>query len=256
MSEDQGSRDAPPRDEGKADPPPGPAPGLREGVPRDGGLRDGGDGGSGDAELQEMTDEREESLDYDDGSSRSLRFDFEQAKVRDLAGHDINYHFHDSGSPRRTPGRIGVADLARAERVHVTARSDGQLEQSLREDQVVFVRGGIGTGRRASAVVVLDRLTGMSRRESKVTILETTSGLAELPDRLEPGRGHLLDASEANWVTRSPTCRSRRPGGRCATPASWSSWWSRTAPGRCRAPWWTTCSPTWPRCWSPSWPTG
>jgi hypothetical protein len=219
MSEDQGLRDAAPEGEGKPDPQPAPAPGSRDGGPRDSAPRDsgprdsgpwnsgpgeatpGGDGGSGDAERQEMTNEREESLDYDDGSSRPLRFDFQQAKkVRDVAGRDINYHFHDPGSPRRAPGRIGVADLARAARVHVAARSDGQLEQSLREDLVVFVRGGIGTGRRASAVVVLDRITGRARRESKVTVLETTSGLAELPDRLEPGRGHLLDASEANWV--------------------------------------------------------
>jgi hypothetical protein len=206
MSEEQGSRDTPPEDKGKDDPTPGPAHGPREGVPRDAGLRegdlrDGGDGGSGDTERQDMTEEREESLDYDDGNSRSLRFDFQQAKsVRDVAGRDINYHIHDSGSRRRAPGRIGVADLVRAELVYVTARSDGRLEQSLREDQVVFVRGGIGTGRRASAVDVLDRLTGRSRRESKVMILETASGLAELPDRLEPGRGHLLDASEANWV--------------------------------------------------------
>jgi len=200
MSEDQGPRDAPPGDEGQADPAPGPAPGPQDGGLRDGGGGGSGDGGSGDAERQEMTDKREESLDYDDGSSRSLRFDFDQAKVGNLAGHDINFHYYGAGSPRRAPGRIGVADLTRAERVHVTARSDGQLEQSLREDHVVFVRGGIGTGRRASAVVVLDRLTGMSRQESKVTILELPSGLAELPDRLEPGRGHLLDASGANWV--------------------------------------------------------
>jgi hypothetical protein len=165
-------------------------------------VPDGSDGETGDAERQEeMTSKGEESLDYDDGSSRAFRFDFQQAKrVRDVAGRDINYHFHDSGSPRRAPGRIGVEDLVRATLVHVTAGSDGQLEQSLREDRVVFVRGGISTGRRASAVVVLDRLTGMSRQESKVTVLETTSGLAELRDRLEPGSGHLLDASEANWV--------------------------------------------------------
>lgn len=199
MGEDQSSRDTP-GDEGKADPPQEPAAGQRKGVPQDRGLRDEGDGGSGDAESQEMTNKREESLDYDDGGSRSFRFDFERAKVRNLAGHDINYHFHDSGSPRRAPGRISVAELIRAERVHVTAPSDAQLEQSLREDHVVFVRGGIGTGRRASAVVVLDRLTGNTREESKVMVLETTSGLTELPDRLEPGRGHLLDASQANWV--------------------------------------------------------
>jgi hypothetical protein len=145
-----------------------------------------------------MTEEREESLDYDDVSSRSLRF--EAKRIRDVAAHDINYHFYDVGSPRRAPGRIGATDLDRAVRVHVPAPSDGQLEQSLREDRVVFVRGGTGTGRRASAVVVLDRLTGKSREKSKVTILETASGLAQLPDRLEPGRGHLLDASEENWV--------------------------------------------------------
>jgi hypothetical protein len=197
MSEDQGARDAPPEDNGTSDPAPGAAPGPAPG-PRDGGLRDGDGGGSEDAGREEMTDEREESLDYDDESSRSLRL--ERTKVRNLAARDINYHYHDSGSARRASGRIGVADLARARRVHVATRTDGQLEQGLREDHVVFLRGGIGTGRRASAAVVLDGLTGMSRQERKVTILETTAGLAEQEDRLGPGRGHLLDAAEANWV--------------------------------------------------------
>jgi hypothetical protein len=190
MNEGPGSPETPPADEGQANPLPGPEP-----DPPDGGVE------SADAERRVMAEDQEESLDYDDGSSHSVRLDFDRPTIDSLAARDVNYyHFHDSGSPRRAPGRISVTDLNRAERVHVPAQSDGPLEESLREDRVVFVRGGIGTGRRASAVVVLDRLTGRSRAESKVMILETTSGLAELPERLKPDRGHLVDAEEASWV--------------------------------------------------------
>jgi hypothetical protein len=159
-----------------------------------------GEAGSGDAERPRVTDAKEESLDYDDRTSRRLRLDVSRVEnIRDIAEH-INYHYYDLGQEKQARGRISVPDLARAARVHVTTSSDAQLRQSALEHQVVFACGRTGTGRRASATVVLDRLTGMCRTTSKVTVLDAASGLADLPDRLEPGCGHLLDISGETWV--------------------------------------------------------
>lgn len=153
-----------------------------------------GEAGPKEAKRPEVTDEKEEALDYDNVASRWLRFDFAQVrKLRDVAGRDIIYNYG-LQPPKRAPGRISVTDLDRAARVHVTTLSDAELHRAVRADGVVFARGGIGTGRKSSATVVLDRLTGSSRPASKVTVLDS------LADRLEPGCGHLLDASEETWV--------------------------------------------------------
>ena len=146
-----------------------------------------------EAKGPEVTDEKEESLDYDDARSRWVRQDFGQVgSARDIAGTIINYF--GMPSEKRAPGPISAADLDRAARVHVTTQSDAWLQRSVRTDRVVFLRGRNGTGRRASATVVLDRLTGTSRPASKVIVLDT------LTDRLEPGCGHLLDGSDEAWV--------------------------------------------------------
>jgi hypothetical protein len=198
----------PPRDgSGQADPEPVPAqpsPEPPQPEPRDGNgatvLPPDGVPVSGDTERQDATDAREESFDHDDLASRQTRLDFPKVKrLRDAAGRDINYYF---GQPqeKRTPGRISVTDLARISRVHVTTQSDGILRERLGDDPMIFMRGGIGTGRKASAIAVLDRLTGTSRNVSRVSVVEVASGLAGLAGQLESGRGHLLDASGEDWI--------------------------------------------------------
>jgi hypothetical protein len=153
-----------------------------------------GETGADDATAPQVTDEKEESLDYDDDRSRWVRQDIGHVgSIGHLAGRDIINHFR-LHPEKRAPGPIGVADLDRAARVHVTTESDAWLQRSVRIDRVVFLRGRTGTGRRASATVVLDRLTGMSRPASKVIVLDT------LTDRLEPDCGHLLDGSDEAWV--------------------------------------------------------
>ncbi len=208
MSEDQPPEDKPP--EGAAEAGPRPASPESDSSPEPGkwdGSAAGvpppdGEGGAGDAERPKVTDAKEESLDYDNKTSRWLRLEFERVKnARDIAGHDINYNYHyDLGSEKQARGRISVPDLARAVRVHVTTPSDARLQQSVLEHQVVFACGRTGTGRGASAIVVLDRLTGACRKTSQVTVLDAASGLADLRYRLEPGCGHLLDVSGETWV--------------------------------------------------------
>ena len=208
MSEDQPPEEKPPEDAGETDP--RPAPSESDSSP-DPGKWDGsaagvpssdGEAGSGDAERAKVTDEKEESLDYDNRTSRRLRLEFEHVEsVRDIAGHDIHHNYHyDLGQEKQARGRISVPDLMRAARVHVPTLSDARLQQSVLEHQVVFACGRTGTGRRASAIVVLDRLTGKCRNTSKVAVLDAASGLADLRYRLEPGCGHLLDVSGETWV--------------------------------------------------------
>lgn len=187
-----------PREDGPSaadEQPAAPQPGAPEsGEPQPGPADDvDGETGPGEARGPEVTDEQEKSLDYDDARSRWVRQDIGHVgSARDVAGTIIN-HF---GLPpdKRAPGPIGVADLDRAARVHVTTQSDAWLQSSVGTDRVVFLRGRSGTGRRASATVVLDRFTGTSRPVSKVIVLDT------LTDRLEPDCGHLLDGSEEAWV--------------------------------------------------------
>jgi len=209
MSEEQPPEDKPPEDVGEADPRPA---SPESGNAAEPGKWDGsaagvppadGEAGSGAAERPEATDAKEEALDYDDNrTSRWLRLEFERVEnVRDIAGHDINHtYYYDFAQEKQARGRISVPDLGRAARVHVPAPSDARLEQSAREHQVVFACGRTGTGRRASAISVLDRLTGTCRETSKVTVLDAASGLADLRYRLEPGCGHLLDVSGETWV--------------------------------------------------------
>jgi hypothetical protein len=199
MSEDQAAEETPSQEEGGAGPesaPPGESAwdGNAASVPAP-----DGDAESGNAQRPKVTDEKEESFDYDNLASRRLRADFPKVRrIRDVAGRDINYYV--GLGTQRARGPISIAELTRAARLHVTAPADAQFTERLREDRVVFLRGGVGTGRRSSAVVVLDRLTGSSRDASRVTVLEAASGLADLPERLEAGSGQLLDASEENWV--------------------------------------------------------
>ena len=96
----------------------------------------------------------------------------------------------------RSRGPIGTTYLALAAQVHVGTRSDPRLAETCREDHLVFLRGRSESGRRSSAVVVLDWLTGRDREESRVTVLDAAAGLGGLADRLVRGRGHLVDAVE------------------------------------------------------------
>ena len=169
------------------------------------------------------------------------------------------YHLHFETPAHRGGRRAGSASRTwPGPRVSTSPRRRTGLEQSLREDQVVFVRGGIGTGRRASATVVLDRLTGRSRRESKVTVLETTSGLAELPDRLEPGCGHLLDASEANLGRHDHRGADHGgPGGasRLRLPGHPGGGGQRAVAARPRGgPLMPDLAEVWSSSWPPGWP--
>jgi hypothetical protein len=178
-----------------ADEQPAPQPGTPEPDEPQSGPPDDGDGETGPEEAKgpEVTDEKEESLDYDDARSRWVRQDIGRVgSARDIANTIINKF--GLPSDKRAPGPISVADLDRAARVHVTTLSDAVLQDSVPIDQVVFLRGRNGTGRRASATVVLERLTRTSRPASKVIVLDT------LTDRLEPGCGHLLDGSDEAWV--------------------------------------------------------
>jgi len=184
-----------------------PAENPREPDPPADGDRDGKPGESplpnGDAEpvedgRPEVTNAKEESLDYDNVASRELRHDFPHIqRMRDMAGRDIHHNYYGFQYEQQARGRISAAGLARAIRVHVVTASDPGLRQSLDNEPVVFLRGRVGSGRRASAVVALGRLT---MPPGRVTILDAASGLGGLPDRLEKECGHLLDASDENWV--------------------------------------------------------
>jgi hypothetical protein len=205
MSEDQAPGEPPQGDQGEAGEQPPASPAAPEsgqwdlkaaGIPAPDSEAD-----PRNTEPPSVTDAKEESLDYDYRSFRRLRFDFARVEtVRDIAGRDVNNHYYGGRREKQAQGRISVAELARAARVHVTARSDAELRQGLAEDRVVFLCGRMGSGRRTSATVVLDRLTGTARAASRVTILDAASGLAGLPERLEAGSGHLLDASGETWI--------------------------------------------------------
>jgi hypothetical protein len=157
----------------------------------------------------------EESLDsrYDEreNQNRRVRSDFPgrrgpdfdihgQAQIRDIAGHDINNNYYFAWGEARARGPISTVYLYRAAQVHVPTSSESALIHACAEDQVVFLRGRIESGRRSSAVAALDELTGRQRRESRVTVVEAAAGLGGLASRLREGHGHLLDASSAEWV--------------------------------------------------------
>jgi len=190
--------DRPSQQAGEPDPPAAPPENAAwDGKPGEVPWMDG-KADPGEEGRPEVTNEQEESLDDDDDlASRRLRLDFPRIEhMRDMAGHDIN-HYYGFLREQRARGRISASDMARAGWVHVTTASDARLRDSLLDDPVVFLRGRSGTGRRSSAAVVLARLT---RPPGQVTIVEAASSLGGLPDRLEKGCGHLLDASEENWV--------------------------------------------------------
>lgn len=205
MSEERTPEDSSPGDAGEAD--------LDQAVraPQDGPQRpwDGhaaefpapvDDARTGTAERPDVTDAREESLDFDDRASRQLRLDMPRlGTARDVTGVINNYYLRQP-QENRARGPVSITELVRAQRVHVTTPSDALLRQRLIEDLAIFLRGGSGTGRRDSATVILDAFTGRSRTTSMVTVLDASSGPAGLPDQLRPGRGHLIDASDEDWA--------------------------------------------------------
>jgi hypothetical protein len=183
-----------------------------------------GGGGHGEDEHPDVADRAEEKLD-----SRSEATSREERKVRDdipaggagaafsfgdhttagdFAGHDFHKHFHyysstyfSAGGKSYVRGPVVVSELARIARIHVPAESDGILQNSCGPaDRMVFLRGGLEGGRRSSAIRVLDEITGMVRTESKVSVIEADGGLSGLAGRLAEGHGHLLDASDQDWL--------------------------------------------------------
>jgi hypothetical protein len=178
----------------------------------------GADGSAtvGDSKPDNVADSSEESLDprYDekDSRSREVRSDFPRGggPQFDIHGREIStgdiagniYHLSNwfAAGETQARGPISTGHLTRTARVHVTTGSDATLEQFGREDRLVFLRGRRESGRRSSAIVVLDELTGRDRTKSMVTVLEATSGISGLAERLEEGHGHLLDASGEDWL--------------------------------------------------------
>ena len=175
------------------------------------------DGAADAREDANVSEPAEESLDkrYDERESQWswVRSDFPTrggpvfdlrgpgTGIRDIAGHDINnFSTYVNWGETRARGPIGAVHLARAAQVHVRTGSDARLAQACREDQLVFLRGRSESGRRSSAIVVLDGLTGRERSESRVTVLEAAAGLGGLAGRLVKGHGHLVDASTADWI--------------------------------------------------------
>lgn len=176
-----------------------------------------GAGNPDGGEYPKVANDAEESLDarYDDEEtrSRSVRSDFprrsgpefdihgHKISMRDIAGRDIyNFNSFLASGDVRARGPISIAHLVRAAQVYVTTGSDASLERLCREDRFVFLRGRRESGRRSSAVVVLDSLTGRCRTKSLVTVLDAASGLGGLAERLDEGHGHLLDASAEGWL--------------------------------------------------------
>lgn len=124
--------------------------------------------------------------------------------VGDIAGRDV-LHFHYSynyaaGGRGGARGPVSVSELARVALMHVPADSDATLREHCAAYRVVILRGRLESGRRSSAVSVLDALTGASREQSLVSVVEAATGLGGLAGRLAEGHGHLLDASGQDWL--------------------------------------------------------
>ena len=145
---------------------------------------------------------------------RRLRNDVPQASfsfmagtsVRDIAGRDIHNYYFAAGGRTEARGPMRVSDLARMALVHVPPDSDTDLYSRFAGphrpdgDRVVILRGRLESGRRSSAVRVLDMLTGTDRQQGRVSAVEAATGLNGLAGRLAEGHGHLLDASGADWL--------------------------------------------------------
>jgi hypothetical protein len=223
MSENQGAAEpgaAPPADNPRElpAPPQGPPPETTPPSDRRADRIAGVDGGAGEgrADKPEVAAQAEEKLnrgsEQADAQARRLRADVPQgfqatfqfgkrARVRDFAGRDMHVTYNYYGDEiRLSAGSVSVDQLTRAERVHVVARSDAELRARCAGDRVVFLRGRQESGRRSSAVRVLDELTGSWRDQSRVTILEAASGISGLSRRLAEGQGYLLDGSAQDWL--------------------------------------------------------
>jgi len=135
------------------------------------------------------------------GDQAAFNFNGTQTTVGNVAGRDMYhqyYSFYAEGK-ERARGPISIAHLTRFARVHVRTDSDDMLQMMCGADRVVLLRGRRESGRRSSAVRILDALTGGSRGPSLVSVVEANSGLDGLARRLAEGHGHLLDASAEDW---------------------------------------------------------
>jgi len=180
----------------------------------------GDDGGK--AGRPDVADSAEEKLDVEDEGTRSgerqVRDDIPEGdagasftfhgdtRVGDIAGRDVrHYHYYSSynfrtGGRDQARGPVSISVLAHIARVHVQTESDATLRARCTADRVVILRGRLESGRRSSAVTVLDALTGASREQSLVSVIEAASGLGGLSGWLAEGHGHLLDASAGDWL--------------------------------------------------------
>jgi hypothetical protein len=149
-------------------------------------------------------DAGESSLGYEgerqNDRTRRLRQEFRAENIGDVAGRDINHHYHAMSGERLTAGPISTARLRRAMVRYVATPTDGDLTDFPAGERLVFLRGRVGTGRRTSAVDALDRLTGRTRAAGRVTVLQSSARFTAVADRIDNGHGHLLDASGEDWV--------------------------------------------------------
>jgi hypothetical protein len=127
-----------------------------------------------------------------------------ETTVGDIAGRDIR-HYHTSynftaGGRAGARGPVSVSELTRVALVHVRTDSDVTVRERCDADRVIILRGRLESGRRSSAVSVLDALTGTAREQSLVSVVEAAAGLVGLAGRLAEGHGHLLDASGGDWL--------------------------------------------------------
>jgi hypothetical protein len=179
-----------------------------------------GTGGDDQAERPDVADRAEEKLDgtFEDTSTRArqVRDDIPRGGAGanfnihgrprvdgDIAGRDIyNYYGFAAEGQEQARGPVSVSVLAQIARVHVPTDTDATLRARYDSDRVVILRGRLESGRRSSAVTVLDALTGADREQSLVNVVEAASGLGGLAGRLVEGHGHLLDASTGDWLEK------------------------------------------------------
>jgi hypothetical protein len=172
------------------------------------------------AERPDVAGRAEENLDgtYEDTSTQARQvrddipegaagaaFSFHaQTTVGSIAGRDMYHYYHfynfTAGGQEQARGPVSVSTLIHVARVHVPTDSDATLRARCAADRVVILRGRLESGRRSSAVAVLDSLTGTVRTQSLVSVVDAAAGLGGLAGRLAKGHGHLLDASGGDWL--------------------------------------------------------
>jgi len=151
----------------------------------------------------------------DDVPRASFTFDGETT-VGNIAGRDAHTYYttynFTAGGRAGARGSVIVSQLARMALVHVRTDTDAVLLGSFRTDRVVILRGRLESGRRSSAISVLDELTGTVREQSLISDVEAAPGWAAWPGGWPRATGTCWTRPAGTGWTRSARPSSARSG--------------------------------------------